>query len=70
MTIAFEVIGGTAGISCLPLIGSFVWGEKVFDKAQAWDYINNYYRSFTNMGKNVDMTKIRGYAPELWGATV
>jgi ABC-type Fe3+-hydroxamate transport system substrate-binding protein len=70
VTIAFEVIGGTAGISCLPLIGSFVWGEKVFNKDQAWDYINNYYRNFTNMGKDIDMTKVRGYAPELWGATV
>jgi ABC-type Fe3+-hydroxamate transport system substrate-binding protein len=70
ITIAFEVIGGTAGIACLPLIGTYIWGDATFDEDKSWDYINNYYRNFTNMGKNVDMSEVTGYAPEVWGATI
>jgi ABC-type Fe3+-hydroxamate transport system substrate-binding protein len=70
ITIAFEVLGGTAGIACLPMIGTYVWGDEIFDEDKSWDYINNYYRNFTNMGKNVDMSKVTGYAPEVWGATI
>ena len=70
ITVAFEIIGGTAGVACLPMIGNYVWGDNAFDMDKAWDYINTYYRNFTNMGKNVDMSKKVGYAPERWGATI
>ena len=70
ITIAFEVLGGTAGMACLPMIGTFVWGDEIFNEKESWDYINDYYRNFTNMGKDVDMAKVIGYAPEVWGATI
>jgi hypothetical protein len=70
ITIAFEVLGGTAGMACLPMIGTFVWGDEIFNEKESWDYINDYYRNFTNRGKDVDMAKVIGYAPEVWGATI
>jgi len=67
---AFEILGGTAGISILPLIGTYIWGDDTFSEEKGWDYINYYYRNFTNMGKDVDMREKIGYPPEVYGATI
>lgn len=69
-TCAYEVLGGAPGIACLPLIGSYIWGNDIFNEDKAWDYLNYYYRNFTNMGSDVDMAQMWGYAPEHYGATI
>ena len=69
-TCAYEVLGGVPGIACLPLIGSYIWGNDVFNEEKAWSYLNYFYQHFTNMGADVDMSKLWGYAPEHYGATL
>lgn len=70
ITCAYEVIGGAAGISTLPLMGHYIWGDGLFTEKQGWDYVNEYYQKFTNFGKTVDMRNNRGYGPEQFGATM
>lgn len=70
IVIPFEVIGGTAGISTLVLMGNQIWGDAYFDETEGWNLINEYYQKFTNMGDSVDMKTKFGYAPEQYGKTM
>ena len=67
ITAAYEVYGTIPGLSGMPLMGSKIWGNGVFNESQGWDYLNTYYQKFTNLGKNVDLRNMTGYGPESYG---
>ena len=66
---AYEVYGTIPGLSGMPLMGSKIWGNNVFNESKGWDYLNTYYQKFTNLGKNVDLRNMVGYGPEAYGGT-
>ncbi len=67
IVVPYEVLGGTAGICSTYLIGSYIWGNDVFNEEKAWEYLNTYFRNFTYMGKDIDMKNYLGFAPEVYG---
>lgn len=69
IVVPYEVLGGAPGICATYLIGSYIWGDDVFDSDKAWEYLNTYFQNFTYLGKDVDLRTQIGMAPEVYGAS-
>ena len=64
---AYEVYGTVPGLSGMPLMGSMIWGDSVFNEDQGWEYLNTYFQKFTNLGEDVDLRTMSGYGPVAYG---
>jgi len=67
VSMAYEVYGTVPGLSGLIAMGAALWPD-IFDEKEGIQLMNEYYRNFTYLGEDFDVSKQRGYLPEMWGA--
>jgi hypothetical protein len=69
VSMAYEVFGTVPGMSGLISMGAILWPD-IFSEEEGIKLMNEYYRNFTYLGSDFDVSKLRGYLPEQWGATI
>ncbi len=69
ITIAYEVYGTIPGVSGLVYLAHLLWPDLFPDAQVGIDIMNEYYRNFTNMPDDFDVSEHIGYLPEKYGAT-
>ena len=69
VSMAYEVYGTVPGLSGLIAMGAALWPD-IFDEKEGIKLMNEYYRNFTYLGDDFDVSEYRGYLPEMWGADI
>jgi len=69
VSMAYEVYGTVPGLSGLIAMGAALWPD-IFDEKEGIKIMNDYYRNFTYLGDDFDVSEQIGYLPEMWGADI
>lgn len=63
--ITYTVMGNAASTSALPLLASYVYGNKVYSESDAWNDLVTYYNTFLDGNYTVESIKKSIYGPYL-----